>query len=128
MAKSYASASAVVLAEVMAAHRSAGSREPGGEYAEEVVTFKVLYSWKGRFDVGSTVTLRTFIGPGSCGHSIEQGIKWPDDLLVAKALPTGSIWTLYILGAQDFELASPSKRIGNGGERDLKELFQLEGR
>jgi hypothetical protein len=45
LASKFEAASFVVLAEVQSAYRTAGSSDPGGAEAVEVVSFKLIHSW-----------------------------------------------------------------------------------
>ena len=122
----YSEANGVVMAEVMAAHRTAQSSDPGATYAVETVTFKVLVSWKGPSKAGQAFATRTDIGPGSCGLTIDPTPR----LLVATPesdLPVGSIWVIFLDDSSPHTLSSDAghARIRNGAEKMLRRLYEL---
>jgi hypothetical protein len=115
----------VVLAEVLTAARTASTHDPGAPYPVANVTFKVLVTWKGSHQPGSTLEFKTAIGPGSCGMSIDPDMR----MLVAEPagkLQAGSIWILFLNGSKPpYNLEDPSGRIGAGAERNLGRLYEL---
>ena len=130
VATKFQEADEVLLAMVVSGHRHGGGHDPSDLHAEEEVTFRVMYSWKGRRKPDTLVTTKTDLGLGTCGLSVDDNWHWPDYNLSTDAIPAGGLWLLFLARNEPIEITgcSGSASLTNETSTDLATLYSLAHR
>lgn len=86
----------------------------------EEVEFKVTQVFKGDYQVGQTIRIRSMIGPGMCGRSVREGAD--------PSTPVAKLgeWLIYGYGTQPHDISLCSRSRPVAGTRDLEILMGLK--